>query len=226
MSGANRTQWRVRQDGFARRARRLGYAARAIYKLEEIDRQYGILRRGQRVLDLGAAPGSWAQYVAAQVGRSGRVLAIDRHLLRIPLHPPLEFVCGDAASLLAEALGTRQGSADLGERIPSGVGQFEVILSDMAPDTSGIAFQDAHRSAVLARVALAWAEACLKPGGTLLIKLLEGEERQMLQRELGTSFEKVFCKRPRATRRGSRECFLLGLRARAPGDFPTPARAG
>ena len=111
------------QDGFGKRAKDEGYAARSIYKLEEIDRRVRLLRRGQRVLDLGGSPGSWSQYAAEKVGPQGRVLAIDLNPARVALPPQATFEERDVMAT---------DPAELGEP-----GRFDVVLSDMAPSTSG-----------------------------------------------------------------------------------------
>lgn len=190
---------RRRQDAYGRRARREGFPARSVYKLEEIDRRARLLRKGQRVLDLGAAPGSWSLYAADKVGPGGRVLAVDlddHGMDDASLPRQLEFRVVDAREASVESLG----------------GPFDVVLSDMAPRTSGQRHRDQYRSYELYRVALAIAERVLVPGGSFVGKLFQGAELHEARDATRALFEKVRIMRPRATRDESYELFLLGLR--------------
>lgn len=138
-------------------AKKRGFPARSVYKLDEIDRRVRLLRQGQRVLDLGAAPGSWSMYVAPKIGGRGHLLAVDRNPLEISLPAWATFVQGDALSLTNEAL--------------SMFAPYDVVLSDMAPDTTGNRFTDQTRSFDLFMRALAVAEKLLAPGGTFVGKI-------------------------------------------------------
>jgi 23S rRNA (uridine2552-2'-O)-methyltransferase len=191
-------------DHVTRAARAAGYAARSVFKLEEIDRRVRLLRQGQRVLDLGAAPGSWAAYAAERVGPGGRVVAIDRAPLRQPLPPHAIVVEGDAfdEGLLAE------GGAIAAHR------PYQVVLSDMAPSTTGHRTTDQLRSMELFSRAVAIASQVLAPGGSFVGKLFMSgtfDEARALLRE---RFETVRIIRPRAVRDVSYEVFLVGLGAR------------
>ncbi|MFW6023347.1 MAG: SAM-dependent methyltransferase, partial [Myxococcota bacterium] len=152
------------QDAYGKRAQRGGYPARSVYKLEEIDRRVRLLRRGHRVLDLGAAPGSWLLYAAEVVGPEGRVVGVDLQELRTSLPPNAEF---------------RQG--DLHEVDPAGLGEFDVVLSDMAPATSGQRNVDQTRSFDLFMAALGVAERVLVPGGRFCGKLFQGPDLKTAQ---------------------------------------------
>lgn len=194
-----------RKDRFYKRAKAEGFRSRAAYKLQELDRRHHLLSRGARVLDLGCAPGGWIQVAAQAVGPRGRVVGIDR----LPLEPlPLPQACllqGDLAApdslaRLAEALG----------------GPADVVLSDMAPDTSGVGFQDHVRSVELVRLALGAARVLLRPGGALLAKVFEGPELTALVAELKSAFAEVRRLKPEATRKGSRELYLLAANYRPP----------
>jgi 23S rRNA (uridine2552-2'-O)-methyltransferase len=184
------------QDHYARRAKREGYAARSAYKLEELDRHKGLLRKGMRVLDLGCAPGSWLQYVAQRVGERGAVIGIDLQPVTIALPSWARAIQGDAFETDVVA-----PQEDL----------FDVILSDMAPKTTGVPSGDAARSAALARRALELAGRLLKPGGALLAKVFQGAEFPRLREEFRARFERVTIEKPRASRAESVELFLLGM---------------
>ncbi|MEM9072389.1 MAG: RlmE family RNA methyltransferase [Myxococcota bacterium] len=166
-----------------------------MYKLEEIARRTQVLRRGQRVLDLGAAPGSWTLYAAEQVGPKGHVLAIDLNELQISPATNIEIRQGDARE--ADDLGT-----------------FDVVLSDMAPKTSGQRAADQYRSYELVMTALAIAKRTLVPGGSLVAKIFQGPEFEDARSAFRACFGKVRILRPKAVRDESYEVFLVGLNFR------------
>ncbi len=183
------------QDHYGRRAKAEGHPARSIYKLEEIDGRWRLLRPGARVLDLGCAPGSWLQYAGQKVGASGLVIGYDLKPVSIALPPNVEARVGDAFSLTPA-------------EVP---GPFDVVLSDMAPSTMGDRGTDAIRSAGLAERALDVADVHLKPGGAVVVKLLEGGEVVQLVQRMRKSYDKVERLRPKATRKESTELFIIGL---------------
>ena len=185
------------QDHYARRAKQDGFAARSAYKLEEIDRRKGLLKAGQRVLDLGCAPGSWLQYAAARVGENGMVIGIDVQPVAVALPPQARALEGDVFGPVTDML-------------PHGGRGFDVILSDMAPKTTGVPSGDAARSAALARRALELARALLRPGGVLLVKVFQGGEYPALRQEFRACFQRVTVEKPKASRSESVEVFLLG----------------
>lgn len=191
---------RRRQDRFGKRARREGFPARSVYKLQEIDRRTQLLRPGQRVLDLGAAPGSWTLYAAERVGRAGHVVAIDLQELRIDAPRNVEIRQGDAREV--DALG----------------GPFDVVLSDMAPKTSGQRAADQYRSYELVMAALTIARQTLAPGGSFVAKLFQGPELDEVRAAMRPLFGKVRILRPEAVRDESYELFLVGLRFAPPED--------
>ncbi|MEE8436647.1 MAG: RlmE family RNA methyltransferase, partial [bacterium] len=158
------------QDHFFNKAKREGFAARSVYKLEEIDRKRKLLRPGMRALDLGCAPGSWLQYAAGRVGPSGRVVGVDLHAVTAKLPPQARVLTGDVFSLSPQEL-MAEGEEAL----------FDVILSDMAPKTTGIKQADAARSATLVRRVLSLALEALKPGGACLAKVFQGVEMKALR---------------------------------------------
>lgn len=193
-------------DAFTREARAAGFPARSVFKLEEIDRRTRLLRPGQRVLDLGAAPGSWSLYAAQKVGASGRVLAIDLEPLVVPLPDHVTAIVGDALALENEALA---------EHAP-----YDVVLSDMAPRTTGNRLGDQTRSFELYMRALAVAEKLLKPGGAFVGKIFMGEDFPRAKAETKRVFAESRAIRPEGTRATSYEIFLVGLRKKtqAPED--------
>ncbi|HOX42148.1 MAG TPA: RlmE family RNA methyltransferase [Myxococcota bacterium] len=194
-----------RKDRFYQQAKAEGYRSRAAYKLLELDRRHRLLARGARVLDLGCAPGGWIQVAAAKVGPGGRVVGIDR-LAVDPLGLAQACVLrGD----LADADSLARLESELG-------GPADVVLSDMAPDTSGVGFQDHVRSVELVRLALGVARRLLRPGGAMLAKVFEGPDLQALAAELKAAFGRLKRIKPEATRKGSRELYLLCEDHRAP----------
>ncbi|MCX7606057.1 MAG: RlmE family RNA methyltransferase [Bacteroidia bacterium] len=183
------------RDPYFRRAKEEGYLARSVYKLQEIDVRYKLLRPGIHVIDLGAAPGSWTQYVIQKGGPTARVFAVDIQPLRWS-SPQVEFLQMDVFSSQVER--------DVEERKCDG------LLSDMAPATTGSRATDQVRSAMLVHRSLQLAFLGVRPGGFWVAKLLEGPERETLLREAQALFADVHVYRPKSTRKGSTECFLVG----------------
>jgi 23S rRNA (uridine2552-2'-O)-methyltransferase len=184
-------------DPFVQRAKSAGWRSRAIYKLEEIDQKEKLLKPGQVCLDLGAAPGAWSQYARRQVGRRGRVIATD--ILAMPGIPGVEFVQGDLRE-------TAVFDAVLALAPERGV---DVLLSDMAPNLSGVDAIDHPRSAYLVELALEFAGRVLKPGGCALIKVFQGAGFEELVRTARVQFAKVKLVKPQASRTRSPELYLL-----------------
>jgi 23S rRNA (uridine2552-2'-O)-methyltransferase len=184
------------QDHFGERARKEGYPARSVYKLQEIDRRLRLFRRGQRVLDLGAAPGSWSLYAAEQVGSQGSVLGIDRNALVIATPPNVRFMQVDIATLRPEELGDP--------------GAFDVVLSDMAPQTSGQRQRDQYLSFELYMRGLEIAGAVLAPGGHFVGKIFQGAELQDARAATAKLLGKARIMKPEASRSESYEIFLAG----------------
>ena len=188
------------QDHFGDRAKREGYPARSVYKLQEIDRRVQLLRRGQRVLDLGAAPGSWTMYAAERVGREGHVLGIDLNEARVALPAQVTFRALDVFAMDVRA--------ELGQAA------FDVVVSDMAPHTSGQRHRDQFGSYELYMRALEIAGVVLAPGGAFVGKIFQGPELDGARAATRGLFEKVRIVKPEASRSESFEIFIVGLGAR------------
>jgi 23S rRNA (uridine2552-2'-O)-methyltransferase len=184
-------------DVFVQRARASGYRSRAVYKLEEIQRKDRILKPGMTIVDLGAAPGGWSQYVASVMRGKGRVIASD--ILSMEEIPGVEFLQGDFSSdeVLAELVERLKGSG------------VDVVLSDMAPNMMGISDVDHARSMQLVEEAADFARKTLSPGGTFLTKVFQGRDFQPLMRALRTYFGSVAVRKPDASRARSAELYVL-----------------
>jgi 23S rRNA (uridine2552-2'-O)-methyltransferase len=183
-------------DARTRSAQAAGYPARSVFKLEEIDRRVHLLRRGQRVLDLGAAPGSWSLYASQRVGTSGRVVAIDLQSIAQSFVPNVTVLCGDALTLEDGLLREH--------------GPYDVVLSDMAPSTSGSKVADQARSHELFMRALSIAGAVGKPGSAFVGKLFMGPDFAVAKQALANHYDRSTVIRPRGTRQHSSEVFLVG----------------
>ena len=186
-----------KKDHFHQKAKKEGYLARSAYKLKEIQKKYKILKPGFRVLDLGCAPGSWSQVVLEHIG-AGALVGVDLEEVSIKDHRALFFV-EDIFSL------------DL-ESIPKA--PFDCILSDMSPKTSGIAVRDQTRSIELGLCALKISEKVLKKGGTLVLKILEGEDLHTLIASIKETFDTIERFRPQSTRKASKEVYVIGFKRR------------
>lgn len=193
-----------RKDHYYKRAKHEGKASRAVYKLSELQRRFGLIRKGDSVIDLGCAPGGWLQELAPMVGPKGLVVGIDILPLKTSLPKQCRFVQGDIndASALEEVVDAAGGRAD-------------TVLSDMSPNLSGIAFADAYKSYELALAALEFARRILKPGGNFLVKIFPGDEFGDFVSELKGSFESVKTVVPDATRKTSSERYLVAKGFRA-----------
>jgi len=193
--------WLERQnrDPYVQKARKSGYRARAAYKLEEIDKKFRLLKSSQKVIDLGAAPGSWSQYAVKKIGLNGQLIMLD--LL------PFEEIEG--AQLLQGDFTEPETLASI--RALTGGEQFDLVLSDMAPNITGIALQDQARYERLLQSVLAFCEMALRPGGNLLTKFFEGESAQVIRGKMKKQFSQLKTVKPDASRTHSKELYLLAL---------------
>ncbi len=188
-------------DRFTVAAKKAGFPARSVFKLEEIDRRVRIFKHGMKVLDLGAAPGSWSMYAAQKIGGGGKVFAVDLQPLNVALPKNVTFLQGDALSLEDNVIAEQ--------------GPFDVVLSDMAPNTTGVRVTDQTRSFELFMRALAVAEKVCKPGGTFVGKIFMGEDLPLARAKVRELFTKERLIRPEGTRANSYELFVIGEGRRA-----------
>jgi 23S rRNA (uridine2552-2'-O)-methyltransferase len=188
-------------DFYRSRARAEGYVARAIYKLKEVDEKYHLFKKGQRVLDLGCSPGSWLQYIASRTGPRGLVVGVDVNPPEIEVVPPLYFVQAEITSLDFETITAISPV-------------FDVVVSDLAPKTTGLRQVDQQRSLELAFQAWEWARKLLREGGHFLVKVFEGPDTPALAAILKGSFNLCRPVKPAGSRPASPEIYLLGLRKR------------
>jgi 23S rRNA (uridine2552-2'-O)-methyltransferase len=193
------TRWLAEHaaDPYVKRAHEEGWRSRAAFKLEEIQKADRILRPGMTVVDLGAAPGGWSQYVARALGGKGRVIAMD--ILEMPGIAGVEFLQGDFND---EAVLQR-----LLERL--GGDKVDLVLSDMAPNMMGISDVDHDRSMNLVELAVDFATRTLRPGGDFLAKVFQGRGFQPLVAQLRQRFESVKLRKPKASRARSAEVYVL-----------------
>lgn len=191
------------QDHYVQEARRLGFRSRAVFKLKEMHERDKLFRPGMVVVDLGAAPGGWSQYARPQIGAKGRLIALD--ILPMDPLPDVEFIQGDfrEESVLRE-LESRVGSGRV----------VDLVLSDMAPNITGISTSDQAGTLHLCELAQEFALAWLKPTGVFLTKTFQGEGFDEYLKQLRTRFEKVVIRKPEASRSRSREEYLLARHPR------------
>ncbi len=184
-------------DEFVRRAQKAGYRSRSVYKLEEIQRKYRLFRPGMIVVDLGAAPGGWSQYAAGMMGGQGAIFALDL----LPMEPlqGVEFMQGDF------------GDDEVVERFMHWLEgrSIDLVMSDMAPNISGMKAVDQPRAMYLVELAAAFANRVLAPDGTFLVKVFQGEGFEAVLRQMRAAFGRVSTYKPKASRDRSREFYVL-----------------
>ncbi len=186
------------QDHYTRRAKKEQYPARSVYKLEEIQQKFKLIRSGQRVLDLGCAPGSWLLYAAKIVGDKGQVVGVD-------LKPLSEKLPANAVVHTGDVFDENAGFWN------QVAGQFDLILSDMAPSTTGSSSVDAARSFYLCEAALAVARKRLKPGGGFACKIFQGEEFEQMVAAVTDVFKQQKIFKPQSCRKASKEIYIIGM---------------
>jgi 23S rRNA (uridine2552-2'-O)-methyltransferase len=199
--------WHERQerDPWVRKARSQGWRSRSVFKLAEIAEKERLLRPGMLVVDLGAAPGGWSQYVEERLEGRVRIVAVD--LLPMEPLPSVEFIQGDfTEEAVLDELVRRVGEAGA-----------DLVMSDMAPNISGNRAVDQPRCMYLAELALDAARRLLKPGGSFLCKVFQGEGTEAFVAEARRAFERVRIVKPRASRPASREVYVAALGLRSPG---------
>lgn len=195
-------------DRYFRQAKREGKLARSVYKLDEIDRRRRLLKAGAKVLDLGACPGSWLEYILTAIGPEGVACAVDLKPIHKKFKGRAHFVKGDIATLPKDTF------AAVAER-------FDVVVSDMAPNTSGIRVMDQARSLELCEMAFAWAQATLTRGGAFVCKIFDGPETTAFRKRMDGEFREVWMMKPDACRDESFEFYLIG---KGYGQRPKPKK--
>ncbi len=185
------------KDEFVLKSQKDGFRSRAVYKLQEIQERDRVIKPGQVVVDLGAAPGGWSQYAGKLIGSKGRVVALDI----LPMEPieAVDFIQGDFRE--DEVLGHLQELL--------GDSRVDLVISDMAPNVTGMAVVDQPRSMYLCELALDFAKDVLKPGGGIVVKVFQGEGFDQYIRDLRAMFTKVVTRKPKASRPKSREVYLV-----------------
>lgn len=194
-------QWASRQnrDPYIKKARHCGFRARSVFKLEQIDRKYGLLKPDSTIIDLGSAPGSWAQYAAAIVHTDQQIVAVD--CLAMQDIEKVRFIHGDftQSEVIEQIITALDGRA------------VDVVLSDMAPNLSGIRSTDQARAATLQQAIMEFCQHSLKSGGRLLSKLFAGEDVATTRKQFSDCFAHTRTVKPPASRAHSKEIYLLAM---------------
>ncbi|MEW5908660.1 MAG: RlmE family RNA methyltransferase [Thermodesulfobacteriota bacterium] len=193
--GKKNTPW---SDHYTQQARKSGYPARSVFKLQEIQRKYRLIKKGNRVMDLGCAPGSWLLYAAELVGEKGIAVGIDLKPVTVPL--PRQ-----AAAFTADIFSTDFSFLE------ASLSGFNIILSDMAPDTTGNKDVDAAKSLELCRKALSIAHDRLEVGGHFVCKIFFGEDFNTFSDSVKTAFSLIKVFKPQSSRKASKEIYLIGM---------------
>lgn len=189
----NKNQW---EDHLTRKARARGYPARSVYKLEEIQQKFGIMKTRDRILDLGCAPGSWSLYASEQVGATGKVFGIDLKPIEILLPRNVTAIKADILHMANDDFWMEAGGLD-------------VLLSDMAPATTGRKDVDALRSSDLCEMALHVADMYLKPGGHFVCKIFQGSDFNAFQKQVKFKFKTCKIFKPDSCRKQSKEIYII-----------------
>lgn len=195
ISKSDKNRW---ADHYTRKAQKEDYPARSVYKLQEIQQKTQLIRKGDRVLDLGCSPGSWLIYAAKLIGETGKAVGVDLKPVTAKLPSNASAYTGDLMNMtdaLRETIGDR----------------FNVVLSDMAPDTTGNKALDAIRSAGLAETALHVACTLLVKGGMFACKIFQGSDFDPFVKMVNTEFDKTKIFKPKSSRKASKEIFVIGL---------------
>ena len=187
-----------REDHYSRKAKKERFPARSVYKLKEIQQKHNLIKKGNKILDLGCSPGSWLLYAADMTGNKGRVVGIDLKPIAIKIPPNVKVYTSDILlmdDIFLESIGNN----------------FNVVLSDMAPNTTGNKFVDGVRSFDLCQKALTLAQKMLVPGGSFVCKIFQGEDFKEFSDSMRARFNQYKLFKPQSSRKASREIYLIGL---------------
>ena len=194
-SGAKHNRW---QDHYSQRAKKERFPARSVYKLKEIQKKYGPIKKGNKILDLGCAPGSWLLYAADLTGNTGQVIGIDLVPVTVRVPPHVKMYTGDILSM--------------DDAFFRSLGQnFNVVMSDMAPSTTGNRLVDSTRSFNLCQMALTVAQTTLKTGGSFVCKIFQGEDFKEFSDSVKAVFNRHKIFKPQSTRKVSKEIYIIGF---------------
>ncbi len=194
-SGGKNNPW---EDHYSQRAKKERFPARSVYKLKEIQKKYSLIKKGNKILDLGCAPGSWLIYAADLTGNTGHVIGIDLVPVKIQVPPHVKTFTGDILSM--------------DDGFFSSLGQdVDVVMSDMAPSTTGNRFVDSTRSYNLCQMALTVAQSTLKPGGSFVCKIFQGEDFKEFSDSVKAVFNRHKIFKPQSTRKASKEIYIIGF---------------
>jgi len=183
------------QDHYSQQAKKERFPARSIYKLEEIQKKHRLIKKGDRVLDLGCAPGSWLLYAAKLTGPKGRVIGVDLKPVSIQVPSHIKIMTADVLALDSESL----------EK------DFNIVLSDMAPATTGHKSVDAARSYNLCEIALNIAQSILLPGGSFVCKIFQGPDFELFLDAVRAGFKRLKIFKPQSSRKASKEIYVIGM---------------
>jgi 23S rRNA (uridine2552-2'-O)-methyltransferase len=194
-SGGKHNRW---EDHYSQRAKKERFPARSVYKLKEIQKKYRLIKKGNKILDLGCAPGSWLLYAADLTGNTGQVIGIDLVPVKIQVPAHVKIMTGDILSMDDGFFST------LGQ-------DFDVVMSDMAPSTTGNRLVDTTRSFNLCQMALTLAQSTLKTGGSFVCKIFQGEDFKEFSDSVKAVFNRHKIFKPQSTRKASKEIYIIGF---------------
>ncbi|MBC2713722.1 MAG: RlmE family RNA methyltransferase [Desulfobacteraceae bacterium] len=197
-----KTSSKYQTDHYARKAKKENFPARSVYKLKEIQQKFKLIKKGDKVLDLGCAPGSWAKYAAELAGAEGRVIGIDLKKVSERFSANTRVIIGDVIEL------AQKDKENLAETIGTG---YNVVLSDMAPATTGRKDVDAARSYYLCMAALTIAQETLKENGCFVCKIFQGEDFEEFKDAVCKTFDKHKIFKPQSCRKESKEIYIIGI---------------
>ena len=186
------------QDHYTRQAHKEKFPARSVYKLKEIQQKHKLIKKGDKVLDLGCAPGSWLLYAAEQTGNRGQVVGIDLKAVTIKIPPHVKVYTADILTLDDDFFSSEGRD-------------FNVVISDMAPATTGSKHVDSARSYSLCQAALELAQEVLKPGGSFVCKIFQGEDFKTFSDSVKNAFNTCKIFKPQSSRKASREIFIIAI---------------